>query len=49
MPGNILKHSLLNKSLQPHLIVVYDFEAMIIETDFQSKLGDKKTKIKRLL
>ena len=38
--GSMLKHSLLNTSLQPPFIVVYDFEPMTVETDNQSKLGE---------
>ena len=30
LPRNILKHLLQNKSMQLHLIVVYDFETMIL-------------------
>ena len=37
MPGNILKRLHSNKSTQFPFIVVYNFEAMTIETDDQSK------------
>ena len=41
VPGDIVKHSLLNKSLQSPFIVVLGFLAMIIETNnkkWQKKL-----------
>lgn len=37
IPGNMLKHLLWNRSMQVTFIVVYDFGAMIVETDDQSK------------
>ena len=44
--GNILQHSLLNKHFHSLLVVVYDFETMIAETENQLKLGElEKIKI----
>ena len=40
----MLKHSFLNKSLQPPFIIVYGFETMIVETDNQSKLQKLRKK-----
>ena len=37
---NILQHSLLNKHFHSLLVVVYDFETMIAETENQLKLGE---------
>ena len=52
LPGNILKpyYLFLNKSLQPHFVVVHDFEAIIIETNIY-KIGKflKRTKMNCLL
>lgn len=47
LPGNMLKHYylFLNKSLQPHFVVVHDFEAIIIETNvYQNWKSFKKNK-----
>ena len=37
VPGNTLKHLLGNRSMQVPFIAVYDFGAMIVESDDQSK------------
>ena len=38
--GNVLKHSLQNKSLESPFIIICNFETMIVETNDQSKLGE---------
>ena len=40
----MLKHSFLNKSLQPPFIIVDGFETIIVETNNQSKLGKLRKK-----
>ena len=45
VPGNILKYVVGSKSLQQHIFVINDFEILIVETDYHSKLEQLRKNI----
>ena len=45
---NILKHMVRSKSLQHHIVIIYDTEIMIPEADDQSKLEELRKNMHKL-